>query len=89
MDNTMRIVGGAYKLKVAASPHKARLLALIEELRQGIESETIVGLFALPVKIESGFDTIFVGGVTSINLAGMLGQAWLEAQNLVKSGGDK
>jgi hypothetical protein len=71
-------------LKVAEAPAKDNLLALVEELRAGIEGGTIISLVAIPIHPSREWTVRSAGEVRMLELAGILGGAWLDAQEALK-----
>lgn len=67
-------------LKVAEEPAKADLLALVDELRAGVENGSIISLVAIPIHPNREWTTRSAGEVRMLELAGILGGAWLDAQ---------
>lgn len=68
-------------LKPAVSPAKENLLALIDEIRTGIEDGSIISLVAIPIHPDMAFSTRSAGDVSMLKLAGLLGRAWLDANS--------
>lgn len=68
-----------HHLQLAEAPAKAALLALIEELRLGVEAGDIISLVAIPVHPNREWSTRSAGSLRMLELAGMLGRCWLDA----------
>ena len=66
-------------LHVAVSPAKPAMLALIEELRQGVEDGSVICLVAIPVHPNREWSTRSAGDLRMLEVAGMLGCAWAQA----------
>lgn len=71
-------------LKVAEAPAKADLLALIDELRSGIEDGSIISLVAIPVHPNREWSTRSAGEIRTLELAGMLSAALFDAHAAMK-----
>jgi hypothetical protein len=72
---------------VKLNPHegpKAEMLAELEKQRALIESGEIIALFLMPIGRERTWRTISVGDIWMLELAGMLGRAWLDATERLK-----
>ena len=75
----------AHRLVVAEAPAKPDLLALIEELRVGVETGAIISLVAIPVHPNREWSTRSAGEVRMLELAGLLGRVWLDANEALKN----
>lgn len=71
-------------LKQAEAPTKATLLAYLDELRAGIEAGEVLALICIPVHPNREFSTRSVGDIRALEMAGMLGRAWMDAADLLK-----
>lgn len=71
-------------LSVAEVPAKEDLLALIEELREGVETGEILSIVAIPIYTSRRWSTTAAGNMTMLELAGVLGRAWLDASEELK-----
>jgi hypothetical protein len=72
------------ELTVAVSPAKGELLALIEDLRRGVEDGSVIALVALPIHPDLKWSTRSAGEIRMLELAGMLGCAWQAACDRLK-----
>lgn len=72
-------------LKTAESPAKADLLAMLDTLRTEVESGETIALVAVPVHVSREWSTRSAGEVSMLMLAGMLGRAWMDATEALKT----
>ena len=77
MDN---IVSLPTKLVEAENPSKKDLLELLDRLRAEVERNEVLALVCIPIKTEDKFCTRFTGKISTLELCGLLGRAWLDAQ---------
>ena len=68
-------------LKTADNPAKAKLLALVEEVRAEIEADQCYALVLVPIHAEHRFSVRSAGEISMAKFAGILGRAWLDATN--------
>lgn len=66
---------------IGSEDGKRGLLEMVDELRKEVESGRVVALFIMPVLRTGAFETQFLGDIMPSSLAGMLGRAWLDAQD--------
>lgn len=59
--------------------HKADMLALLEAVRAEIERGDTVSLVLIPIHNDSEWSTRSAGEKSMLHLAGVLGRAWLTA----------
>jgi hypothetical protein len=59
---------------------KKRMLELLDQARAEVESGEAVGILIVPLLSGSRFDVRYTGEITNVQLAGLLGRAWLDAQ---------
>lgn len=71
-------------LKPADAPARAELLAYLDELRAAVEAGEVLALIAIPVHPSREFSTRSVGEIRALEMAGMLGRAWMDATDLLK-----
>ena len=72
------------ELKAAEAPYKAQMLELLDELRKRVEQDQVIALVAIPIMPADQFDILSRGDIKSVALAGYLGRAWLDANELMK-----
>lgn len=71
-------------LKVAEAPAKSDLLALIDELRAGVEDGSIISLVAIPIHPDREWSTRSAGEIRLLELSGMLSAALFDAHAAMK-----
>lgn len=71
------------ELKPSEGP-KAEILAELAKMRELVEAGEITALFLMPICQQRTWRTISVGDIWMLELAGMLGRAWLDATERLK-----
>jgi hypothetical protein len=71
-------------LKTADNPAKAKLLALVDEVRAEIEADQCLALVIVPLFGELKFHVRSAGDISMARLAGILGRAWMDATEALK-----
>lgn len=72
------------KISFAEPPSKDDLLALLDELRAEVETGECLSLVAVPIFSQRRFHVRSAGELSMLQLAGLLGRAWLDAQDALK-----
>lgn len=67
----------------AAPLAKQEILALLDAMRQRAERDELLALVVVPIERGGGYDVISRGDIRPSSLAGYLGRAWLDAQDLM------
>lgn len=72
-------------LKTADAPDKAEMLAMLDKARQEVEDGITVALVLLPVHVGDQWSTRVSGDIKMLKLSGILGRAWLAANERIGS----
>ena len=74
-------------LRQAVSPAKADILALLDAIREEVESGTTISLVAITIEPNREFHNRSAGGVSMLTLVGVLATAQFDAMRALQTGG--
>lgn len=67
-------------LRTAEVPSKQEMLRMLQRLTTEVEAGEILTIVAIPIRKEREFRIMCAGKIGALELCGLLGRAWLDAQ---------